>query len=351
MTTASDDDLIDAETVASDPRAGGRWRRRLAIAGVVSLILGVLAAGAVLGWFVRGWVPSGGVGTTVVSVTRPLQVEAPAASGTLPNVLGLGVDEARQAYSDAGVDASTITVESVPYVAQAGTVVEQRPPAAAELPRGGDKVELVLAEPARMPDLTGMDGDEARRRLAEIGVGATTLVRYESAVEPGQVARTRPAAGAPARPDATLILSEAPSSVDLSALAPESSDCSIDSRDVDGDTFDDALICSLYDAEVAAEYAINDRVSGFEGTLGLAEGAPARARALVIVRTDGREAARLEATASAQPFDVRVPGGSTLEIEIQREDRGDDVVEVVLGDARIVGARSGIDELAEDASP
>jgi hypothetical protein len=346
------------DTAPSDPSRGdapgsprpGRWRRRLAKLGVVLLVAGVVGLGATLGWFLRGWIPGGGVGEKTVEVTRPVRIDADVASpGSLPNVLGLPLDEARQAYADAGVNPEQIGVESVDYVAPEGTVVTQRPAAASKLPR--EAVTLVLARTAKMPELIGTDADAARKQLADIGVGTTTQVRYEPAVDPGEVAGTTPAAGELATPDATLVVSEAPSSIDLSDLDPSTSGCSIGDAEVDGSTAADALVCQLYSDQVSAEYKINSRVTGLQGTLALADGAPSGTRVKVEIRNGRRVVDSFVVTSKPVDIDVKTGGGRTLTVDATRADAGDESVSLVLVDGRMVGARSGIDALAKSSTP
>lgn len=337
---------------AAQQPAPGRWRRRFAIAGLACVALGLLGAGGTLGWLLRGWLPSGGVGVTTYVVKRPVTIEDSGAfRGSLPNVLGLPANEARQAYADAGVDPSLLTLREVPYVAQPGTVVEQQPVAAVKVTKSLEHAELLIAKPATMPDLIGVDGDQARQRLADIGVGATTTVRYDASVDAGAVAATSPAAGARVGPHASLIVSEAPSSVDLADLGDSTGDCSIADAEVDGSTVSDAFVCSLFGAIAHATYPINARVSGFEATLAIADGAPSGASARVVVREDGAVVGSFDA--SATPSDVRLElhGGKELTLGVQPLGSRDDNFDVVLADARIVGSRSGIDALVAAATP
>jgi hypothetical protein len=336
--------VADSEGEPEHPKPGWRqrWKRRLALAGTALLVVGLLGAATTFGWMLRGWVPSGGVGVRHVVVQRPIEVEANAPSGTLPNVLGLSVGQARQAYADAGVEPTTIKATQTPYFAQPGTVIEQRPGAATALSKSAGRVELLVAQPARMPPLIGVAGDDARARLEKIGVGATTVVRYEASVDPGAVARTRPQAGSPVGARATLVVSEAPSSVNLDDLTAERNDCNL---------ADSTLTCDVDSDGSTVEYAINDRVTGFEATLALADDAPAGARASLVVRSGGRVLATYPATGTPREIRVKVPGGGTrLTLEL-RHGGGDENVGVVLTGPRIVGARSGIDALVKGKTP
>ena len=341
---------IESDAIADDP-AGvdappppGPWRRRFAIAGTVLLVAGLVGAGTTLGWYLRGWLPGGGVGEKTIVVERPLEIEASTvAAGTVPNVLGLDADEAMQAYADAGADPRNIDVRSAPFVAAPGSVIEQTPTAAAKLPTGAARMELRVAEPATMPELKGLTADAARAKLTEIGAGATTVVRFEPDVEPGQVATSEPAAGAPATPNTTIVVSEEGSSVALADLESVSSDCRIGDAAQAGATTSQALLCDLSGGVATTEYAINDKVGAFEAELGIADGGPAKANAKLVVKVDGKEVATYSTSGRPETVKARVPGGASLTLELS----GDPGVTAVLAEPLIVGARSGIDELAK----
>jgi hypothetical protein len=348
MPRAHDDLVAEHRSTSAQPTARRNWRRTASRIGAGLSLLALLGLGSTFGWYLRGWVPGGGVGTTTVSVTRPIQIEALAASrGTLPNVLGLGTDEARQAYADAGVDAGSIVVKPVAYVAALNTVVAQQPAAASKIPRRGKAVQLDVAAPASVPPIVGLSADAARTKLAGIGAGATTVVRYESSVAPGAVARSRPAPGEGATPRVTLVVSEAPSSVALSDLTAKASDCATASAQVDGTAVDNALVCSLSGSALTAAYPINDRVTALRGTVVLADGAPANARGVVQVKRGNRVLASLTVSSSPHAVDVALTGGSVVTLSFSSRSARTHPVSIVMRGARLVGARSGIDALAK----
>ena len=343
---STDADHLEHDASMTGRRA--RWRRRLARAGTALLVLGLLGAGATFGWYLRGWLPSGGVGVNVtkVVVNRPVQLEGTAVTnGTLPNVLGLGESEARQAYQDAGVNPNALDVERMPFVADPGSVVKQDPPAASAVPKAPARPKLIVAQPATMPDLVGLTADAARAKLDAIGVGATTDVRYDPSVQPGQVAQSEPAAGRPATPRATLLVSEEASSVDLTDLQPVAGDCRTGDTTVHGTDVTSAVLCDASAAPARVEYAINDKVTEFETQLALADGHPVAARVRLVVRRDGHAVGSFTTRGAPVRAKVPVSGGETLALEIRAS--GDETVTAVLSDARIVGARSGIDELTQ----
>lgn len=343
MSTSTGPASPDDDGAASAASPGG-WRGRLGKLSLILLAAGVVVAGVAFGWLLRGWVPSGGVGETTVVVKRPVVVEASAVStGSLPNVLGLGLDEARQAYADAGVEATWIVPKTVPYVAAEGTVVKQAPAAASPIPKTRRDLELLIAAPATMPNLVGVSADDARAKLAEIGVGVTTVVRYEKSVDPGQVARTKPGAGEPATPLATIVVSEAPSSVNLADLQPVDAGCSQDDPAT--------LQCDVSQGAVENIYEINDRVSAFTGTVALGADAPADAKVEFRVLSDSKVLGTFPVSDTPRDVRVSITGGKRLTLQFRRTDSGTDSVAATITDGQLRGARSGIDALTNGSSP
>mgnify|MGYP000966836257 CR=1 FL=1 len=343
MSSTTDPAPPDDDGAATAASPGG-WRGRLGKLALILLAAGVVVAGVAFGWLLRGWVPSGGVGETTVVVKRPVIVEPSAVStGSLPNVLGLGLDEARQAYADAGVEATWIVPKRVPYVAEEGSVVKQEPAAASPIPKKKRDLNLLIATPATMPNLVGVGADDARAKLAEIGVGVTTVVRYESSVDPGQVARTRPAPGEPATPRATIVVSEAPSSVNLADLQATDAGCSQDDPVT--------LQCDVSQGSVENVYDINDRVSAFTGTIALGADAPAGAAVEFRVLSDDKVLETFPVSDTPRDVRVSIPGGKRLTLQFRRTDSGTDSVSATITDGQLRGARSGIDALTNGSSP
>lgn len=342
----------DDPTEAHDPVGPRRrdvWGRRLRRAGIGMLVISAACLLLAGGWLVRGLVPSGGVDETTITVERPVRVDAPATrDGTLPNVLGLSLEEARQVYADAGAEVTRIKVSQTPYVGREGTVVRQDPPAASKIGTRG-ALTLVTSEQARMPDLRGVPADEARRRLGDMGIGATVVVRYVPRAQLGAVARTRPAAGDIARARATLVVSEAASSVALASLESVDGDCSVGDGDLDGRTVSDAVVCSPSSGggSTRQSYEVNDRVTAFKARVGLDTNAPGSARVTLIVRQGASVVGTYALTSSPREIDVPLSGSRRVVLEVRRADDGADSASAVLENARLAGARSGIDDLSE----
>ncbi|MCA1840418.1 MAG: Stk1 family PASTA domain-containing Ser/Thr kinase [Actinomycetota bacterium] len=114
----------------------------------------------------------------------------------VPSVVGMTQTEAENALKEAGLRVGAITNKfdsSVP----AGKVIDQDPAAGSTLDR--DKpVNLIVsggAKTVRVPDLTGLDEDNARQRLSDIGLIAKTVDTCNTSQRDGRVMDQNPAAG------------------------------------------------------------------------------------------------------------------------------------------------------------
>jgi beta-lactam-binding protein with PASTA domain len=102
---------------------------------------------------------------------------------TVPDVVGMGEDDARAAIEAEGLavgDVEPRHSDTIP----AGSVIEQTP--AADSPAGeGDEVGLVVSdgpEPVEVPDVVGMDIEDATQELEELGFTVKTAQIWFSGV-------------------------------------------------------------------------------------------------------------------------------------------------------------------------
>ncbi|HXF57907.1 MAG TPA: PBP1A family penicillin-binding protein [Actinomycetota bacterium] len=125
----------------------------------------------------------------------------------VPDVVGLGLEEARKALEAAGF---SVLVNEVPSLEAAGTVVAQRPLAGSSLEVGSTVVLDVSngkAPRAPVPDVTGLFEEEARSVLEERGF--VVQVVDEETEDPaldGVVVAQEPAGGAKRRLGSTVTL-------------------------------------------------------------------------------------------------------------------------------------------------
>lgn len=140
-------------------------------------------------------------GTTVERGTEvTLVVSSGPEAVAVPDVVGLGESEARQALADQGLQVTVAEEET--DAAEPGTVLRQGPAGGVTV-EPGSTVTIVVARaiPAvAVPDVIGLSADEARSELEAAGLEpreSTQAVRDE--VEDGIVVDQRPAPGSDAR--------------------------------------------------------------------------------------------------------------------------------------------------------
>ena len=265
--------------------------------------MALLLTGAVGGWFLRGWVPDGGVQDRGPAIVRPIRVVEDRARlrGAVPSVLRLGVAEARQALSDADLDPGRVRAEPTAFAGEAGLVVGQDPPPGEKARRG--PIVLRVSTRAAMPGLVGQSFDAARKRLTTLGATVSTTRRYAAGTKEDQVLRTRPAAGALLAEDVALVLAEAASSVFLT------------------------------DLELRAE-------------VGLADDSDAGARVRFEIVADERVVAAVTAgIGRPRPLRATVTGALRVSLRAQRLDEGTEEAQAVFADPQLRGGRAAIDEL------
>lgn len=118
------------------------------------------------------------------------------ANATVPRVIGLAGDSARETLTQAGLKSKD--VERVPHPrAPAGQVVWQDPPPGVVVTTGST-VELSLSNGAQrvpVPDVSGYDGGFARQMIEAAGLTAA-VESTQTAAPKGVTVNTRPPAGA-----------------------------------------------------------------------------------------------------------------------------------------------------------
>ncbi|HXL54568.1 MAG TPA: PASTA domain-containing protein [Gemmatimonadales bacterium] len=134
--------------------------------------------------------------------------------GVVPRVLGLSLQEASDQLKRVGLQVQEGGGEPHPTAPQ-GTIVWQDPPPGVSAP-AGLRVTLVSSEgPPKIPvpDVTGLDGELARRLIAAAGLTVAQAESVQAAAPRGIAMLTRPAA-------TTVLSPGAPVTVVLSRGAP-----------------------------------------------------------------------------------------------------------------------------------
>lgn len=114
---------------------------------------------------------------------------------SIPDVTGFEVELARQVMEAAGLRIGE--VDAVPNVAEEGVVVATRPPGGTTRAPGTSVGLVVSKGPAdiRVPDVLGLEQDDARRRLESAGLRVGTVTTRGVRGKAGTVVQQRPGAG------------------------------------------------------------------------------------------------------------------------------------------------------------
>ena len=131
-----------------------------------------------------------------------LVVSSGAAETTVPTLVGLSLDEARNALIDAGLQLGT--VKNVPSAENRNTVVKADPPEATAVPVDS-RVNLDVASGEnKVPNVVGKTAEEARSLLQQAGFEVEERERESADQPPGTVVDQTPNAGRNARLESTV---------------------------------------------------------------------------------------------------------------------------------------------------
>jgi NPCBM/NEW2 domain-containing protein/PASTA domain-containing protein len=335
------------------PRASGR---RLRVAGLALLVLGAAGIGAWGGWTVRDRVDDEPVPAAIdVSVDRPVLVlDAPTdVAGAMPSVVGLSVEQARQALSDAGIDIAGVSEVVTPFAGPGGMVVAQDPRGSTPAP---DAVTLTLSQPTAVPEMVGARIEDARDVLTDLGVRIDITTEYVAGQPEGAVLASDPGPGEPLPTELHLRVAEAASSVFLADLPAITSQCSIGDATVNASDQSASLVCSpAYDQPEVAEYVLNRQIENFEATIGIDDrsevGVPIRFRVLV----DDQVAFDATVTYGTSQ-EITIPVSAALRVTLETARTGADLEDccdtaAVWGGARLTGGLDAVTRLFEESNP
>jgi serine/threonine-protein kinase len=125
----------------------------------------------------------------------------------VPDLAGLNVESARERLRVQNL-ALMIKSERASNVFEAGKIVTQHPKPLARV-KPGRRVEVIVStgiERVVMPDLSGLSLTDARLRLADAGLTATSVTMAPSRAEPHTVVATSPGAAAAVAQDGRVSL-------------------------------------------------------------------------------------------------------------------------------------------------
>jgi serine/threonine-protein kinase len=242
----------------------------------------------------------------------------------VPDLTGMEVDDAVDKAEASGYVVAVVGRDYSEEVDR-DEVIYQSPPPDMYLPRG-DTLRILASlgsAEERIPDVSGLDLDHARRTLAQIGIRIAGASREASDIHPqGTVIRTEPAAGTP--------IAEIGNGGD-----PVLAVTVVLSRGGSRLTMPDVRELTLAQARDTLEvYSLTiGEVTGLEETTGLGESERARENARVVVTQQDPSPGRL------------VPAGSAVNLTLgPRETRRAAAAEVTPPTER-----EGPDELPEEA--
>ncbi len=330
----------------------GQPGRRLRIGGAILAFAGAMGIGIWGGWQLRARVEEPPAAITIqAKVDRPVLVlnDESRTPGAMPSVVGLTLDQARQALMDAGV--ANISEVPAPYAGPGGQVVAQDPAGGST---SGGSATLTYSQPTAVPEMVGARVADARGVLSGLGVRIEVVTRYVAGQPEGVVLSSTPGPGEALPTEMSLEVSEAASSVFLADLRANTSDCSIDDVTLNAVDHPGSIVCSpAYDEPEVVEYVLNRAVELFEATIGIDDrsevGVPTRFRVLV----DGQPA--FESTVSygtTQDISVPVSGALRVTLEAWRADANESCCDTDAGwgSARLSGGLDAVTRLFEESN-
>ena len=191
-----------AEDVTEATRVEAQGQKRMPWILTVALGLFVVLGAAGWGMYQGLWAPD----STPGAIGRVAEVEVPAGV-EVPDVEGLGEDQARRELAASGLEAAVKHSEST--AASEGEVLDQSPAAGERIERGS-RVTIRVGDgsaPLEVPNVVGLSPRDAEAQLDEVGlsVGQKTEVASDTA-EVGTVVEQEYPPGSEVEPDTAVDL-------------------------------------------------------------------------------------------------------------------------------------------------
>jgi hypothetical protein len=316
-----------------------RWAK---IGGIALLAtIGIFGAG-----FATGWASSNNL---VLSAPAPSfePTAAPpvvgfAASVLMPDVRGLGPDDAQQVLADAGVDLATVELTSRPAAGPDGLIIAQSPAFGAPAP---DVVTLVVSEPATVPTAVGKRATSVISALSALGAQITRESVYVPGAAIGTVTAIEPAAGASLPSIVTLQVTAAPTTLNLADLRSTGSCDSSNTEKMDGKDWFEPVVCSSSSSERLGTWALKGAVVEITGTLGLLDSADSDSSLSVQLIGDGVVLGTYEIS-RGDPFEFTLATAGVSKLVVRVVSLSDDNPELVIGSFTARGSEAPMAELA-----
>lgn len=280
----------------------------LVLAGIAILVCGIA----------MGWVAA--TATVVASSENrdPQVVQVPLSAVSddvlMPDVRGLDPDSAMQVLADAGVDIAAVRTTDRPAAGESGVVIEQVPAFGASRPA---EVVLVVSAPATMPSLVGQNADEAMVTLRELSARVDTVGVYRPGEVVGLIVSTDPAFGEIMPPGVTLIVTEAPSSVDFAALSSVGSCDPAESLQINGKQLATGVSCSGSTSGRTNTWELGGALEVISGTIGITDGSSPGTAVRIDIVADGAVLGSFDLTSGiSRQFEFNVSEVQSLVVTV-----------------------------------
>jgi hypothetical protein len=263
----------------------------------------------------------------------------------MPSLLGLNRDVAQTVLADAGLDGVKLSFTEQSAAGPVGLVLGQKPS-----PGTGDvkEIQLAVSTPAPMPDVKGKSVVDARKALEQLGAVVEVDRRLDPAVPNGQVLDSTPAPGDVMPAVVQLAVSDPGDALTLATVRSVDDDYCSDVNAgelVNGKTVGQSVQCTPGRNPAFVEYAVSRNAAALEAIVGTNDRG-GTAGATVTVFGDGRPLATVNVgLGHSEPIRVDLRDVLRLRIETTTGD-ADHAPDVVLGDARLLGLKEGLDAIA-----
>ncbi|MFC7961306.1 PASTA domain-containing protein [Rhodococcoides kroppenstedtii] len=306
------------------------------------LVVGLLIVGASLGHLL---IPrETPYGSGVLIDPAALAEEGDGTERSMPSVLGLDVDVARQVLADAGLGSIEVRTVDRPAAGPAGSVVTQDPAAGST---GVDAVSLTLSSPVLIPDVIGKSVADARAQLEKAGAAVQLDPIIDPTLPASTVRDVYPPVGSEAPSVITLTVVDTGDALSLATVGTvDSSGCStVDEAVLNGTSVGSSVSCEPGNRSGYVEYALSRGATALDALVGTDDrGGAGGARVRIL--GDGRELAAVDVSLG-RTVPVRVDTRNVLRLRIEVTGAsGATAPDVVLGDARLSGTPAGLDLIA-----
>lgn len=334
------------DTSTKDTKLIKIWKRRRLIAYLL-LVIAALVGGLILGWhgndLTRAFLSGK---STIAESTEQPQKNTKATDRSMPDLRGMTKDGALTALLDAGFPNDNVDIVEQPWAGDSNIVVEQTP-----APGQSDttKVKLKISAPAKIPDLKGKNRIEAINTIRAMGGEASIKAVFNAQVAPDTVLDVSPKPGENLPATVTLEIASVGASVYLSELQSINGGCSKGNYGISGTTYANSLECYSNTDGNSIEWDIQKKVAALDATIGINDKSrQTDGSVTVAIYADNKKISEeTVAFGSSKKISANLEGALRLKIVATGKSGSNSYSspEVVLGDARLIGTQSNIDQL------